>query len=331
MTMQKLNSLFATAACAVLLTTARADILYVDIAGHITVNGVLTEGVLVEAIPCAGARLPSDWPAPAPATLSTAPDPITGANYHIEFLSAYGDGSFAGPAGSHTFVALNGAWFTAADTELRFTYSNCPPVVVSCAEVLAAYNANPAPTDPFLAVIDAAIVCREFDPGDTATIGFWANKNGQTLLKSLNGSSSSTLLGNWLAGNLPYLFGAYAGADNLSGKSNLSVASLYAKLASAKGNKVMAQIMVTAFAVYVTDSDLAGNLGAAYGFNVSTTGTGEKTHNVGSLGAAIGLSNGTSYPVGGLLLQANLQKQLGHFNADAFNVIFTDINVAGSR
>ena len=141
----------------------------------------------------------------------------------------------------------------------------------------------------------------------------------------------STLLGNWLASNLPYLFGAYAGANNLTGKSNLGVASLYSKLATAKGTKVMAQIMATALAVYVTDSDLAGNLGTAYGFNVSTTGTGEKTHNVGSLGTAIGLSNGTSYMVSDLLLQANLQKQLGLFNADAFNVIFSDINVAGQR
>jgi len=313
------------------VNVAQADILYVDIAGQISVNGVLTEGVLVEAIPCAGALIPSDWPAPGPFTISTAPDPVTGANYHLEFISSHGDGSFAGPAGSHTFVALNGAWFTAANTELRFTYSNCTPFVVSCADVLAAYNANPAPADPFLALIDVALDCREFNPGDTVTSGFWNNKNGQGLIKSLNGSLSSTALANWLAGNFPYLFGANAGANNLTGKSNRDVASLYLKLSGSKSAKAETQIMATALTVYVTDSDLAGNLGTAYGFNVSPTGTGEKTYNVGAYGAAIGLSSGASYPVMGLLLQANLQKQLGSFNSAAFNVIFSAINLAGKR
>lgn len=329
--MQRLTYLFAVAACGALVNPAQADILYVDIAGRVTVNGAPAEGVLIEAVPCAGALLPTDWPTPSPMTISTAPDPLTGANYHLEFLSSYGDGSFAGPAGTHTFVALNGAWFTAASTQLQFTFSNCPPVVVSCADVLAAYNANPAPTDPFMAYIEAAIVCREFNPGDTATAGFWANKNGQTLIKSFNGGVSSTSLANWLAGNFPYLFGASAGANNLTGKSNKDVAALYLKLSGSKSAKAETQIMATALSVYVTDSDLAGNLGTSFGFNVSVTGTGEKTHNVGALGSAIGLSNGVSYPVMGLLLQANLQKQLGTFNSAAFNVIFSDINVAGQR
>ena len=35
--------------------------------------------------------------------------------------------------------------------------------------------------------------------GDTATIGIWQNNNGQALLKKLNGSSTATKLGNWLA------------------------------------------------------------------------------------------------------------------------------------
>ena len=139
------------------------------------------------------------------------------------------------------------------------------------------------------------------------------------------------MLANWLAGNFPYLFGANAGANNLTGKSNKDVATLYLKLSGSKSAKAETQIMATALAVYVTDSDLAGNLGTTYGFNVSATGTGEKTHNVGTLGSAIGLSNGVSYPVMGLLLQANLQKQLGTFNASAFNVLFSDINKAGSR
>jgi hypothetical protein len=328
-----MNRTFVAGALAVacLTSIAQADIFYVDIAGHVTVNGQPAEGVTVEAIPCVGALLPSDWPSPNPFAISTIPALSTDANYHVFFLSQYGDGSFPGAAGSHTFLAGNGAWFTAASVGLQFTYSNCTPVIVSCSDVLAAYQANPSPIDPFNGIVNVNIVCRQFNPGDTATMGFWANKNGQALIKSLNGGSSSTALGNWLASSLPYLFGANAGANNLTGKSNLSVATLYAKLASVSGTKLEAQIMATALAVYVTDSDLAGNAGIPYGFNVSSTGLGAKTYYVGANGSAIGLINNTDYTVAALLLDANLQKQAGTFNRNAFNLIFSDINVSGSR
>src|SRR5439155_950319 len=45
-------------------------------------------------------------------------------------------------------------------------------------------------------------------PGQYATIGFWHNKNGQALIKSYNGSSTATALGNYLATTFPHLFGA---------------------------------------------------------------------------------------------------------------------------
>ena len=44
--------------------------------------------------------------------------------------------------------------------------------------------------------------------GQFATIGFWQNSNGQAVINSFNGSSTSTALGNWLASNFPNLFGA---------------------------------------------------------------------------------------------------------------------------
>jgi len=37
--------------------------------------------------------------------------------------------------------------------------------------------------------------------GDTATIGFWNNKNGQALINSLNGGPNSPALATWLATN----------------------------------------------------------------------------------------------------------------------------------
>src|SRR5262249_55198779 len=51
--------------------------------------------------------------------------------------------------------------------------------------------------------------------GQTASIGFWQNKNGQNLIKSLNGAPNATQLGNWLAATFPNLYGAGAGPNNL--------------------------------------------------------------------------------------------------------------------
>jgi hypothetical protein len=63
--------------------------------------------------------------------------------------------------------------------------------------------------------------------GQTATIGFWNNKNGQALILALNGGATATQLGSWLAATLPNTFGANAGSNNLTGKSNAYVAALF--------------------------------------------------------------------------------------------------------
>src|SRR5207247_2343306 len=125
--------------------------------------------------------------------------------------------------------------------------------------------------------------------GQTATIGFWQNKNGQALINALNGGSTSTQLGNWLAANFPNLYGAGAGANNLAGKTNAQVAAFYktlfartAKTAAGGGPaKMDAQVLATALAVYVTNQTLAGTTAAAYGFLVTENGVGTRTFNVG--------------------------------------------------
>jgi hypothetical protein len=134
----------------------------------------------------------------------------------------------------------------------------------------------------------------------------------------------------WRRGWRPtFLYGANAGANNLTGKNNSAVAALFLQFFGVKGQKTDAQILGAALASYVTDSDLAGTVAAKYGFNVSSSGTGDKTYNVGSNGAAIGLLNNTSYTVLELLQQANLMKKNGTFNANAFNSIFDGINSSG--
>ncbi len=145
--------------------------------------------------------------------------------------------------------------------------------------------------------------------GQTATIGFWAGKKGKKLIESLNGDKNSTLLGDWLAAELPEIYG------NLAGKTNKRVAKYYRKLFKATkkhrrhkhhhGHRhghhhkdpqtngvgdLGAQVMATALAVYVTDSDLAGTTAESYGFLVTSGGVGLATFNVGDAGAAFGLS-----------------------------------------
>ena len=165
--------------------------------------------------------------------------------------------------------------------------------------------------------------------GDTATIGFWHNKNGQALIDGVNGGPTATNLATWLATNFPYLYGPQSGND-LTGKTNADVAALFLQFFNVKGANTDAQVLAGALASYVTNSTLAGsNIAAGYGFNVSASGTGAKTYNVGSNGTAIGLMNDTAYTVLQLLQQANLEMKLGTFDANAFNTIFDGINSSG--
>ena len=147
--------------------------------------------------------------------------------------------------------------------------------------------------------------------GQTATIGFWQNKNGQALINSLNGSASSTALGNWLANNFSSLYGSGAGTRNLAGKTNSQIAAFYLTLFKVKGQKLDAQVLATALAVYVTTNSLSRNVATQYGFLVTNAGTGASTFNVGSNGLAFGVANQTTLTVFQILKAANQQAQQG--------------------
>jgi hypothetical protein len=129
--------------------------------------------------------------------------------------------------------------------------------------------------------------------GQTATIGFWQNKNGQKLITSLNGSPEATALADWLAREFPNMYG------HLAGKTNADVASYYrslfkrnAKTALGGGPpKLDAQVMALALAAYVTNQHLAGSAAEAYGFLVTEYGVGASTFDVGDQNReAFGLS-----------------------------------------
>jgi uncharacterized protein (DUF2141 family) len=172
--------------------------------------------------------------------------------------------------------------------------------------------------------------------GMTATIGFWNNKNGQALIKSLNGGCNSTALGNWLATTFPKLYGSQAGCGkSLAGKTNTQVAAAYQGLFNVSGQKLDAQVMAAALAVYVTDSDLAGTAAKSYGFVVSSSGAGAALFNVGSNGQAMGVANNTQMSVLNALQAVNTQASNGTlYNGSTSlrnlaNSIFDGINSTG--
>ncbi len=179
---------------------------------------------------------------------------------------------------------------------------------------------------------------RPVQAGDFATIGFWQNQNGQALIRQLNGGSSATALGNWLATNFPHLFGASVDPSNplernLTNATNDAVASYYLTLFGAQGlDKTYAQVMATALGAYATSSTLAGGTYAwPYGFNVSAGGSGADVWNVGSNGTALGLPNNQLQTVLALLRATDLaaaNKTL-KANLSAVNAIFSGINQTG--
>lgn len=166
-------------------------------------------------------------------------------------------------------------------------------------------------------------------PGDTASIGFWHNKNGQALLCSFNGGPKATALGEWLAARFPNLYGKTAGPNNLTGKTNQQVAAFYLTLFHIRGKKLEAQVMNTALSTYATTSSLGGKWAKAYGFKVSPEGSGAATFNTGTS------SSHTAMTLNQLLQAANDQAVHGVlFNGnDALrnqaNRVFGGLNEAG--
>lgn len=172
--------------------------------------------------------------------------------------------------------------------------------------------------------------------GQTAGIGFWNNKHGQELIKALNGGSSATQLGGWLAATFVNMFGANAGSDNLAGKTNAEVAVIFQQKFVAHGTKVEAQSMATALSVYVTNEALAGSVATPYGFKVDADGAGTATFNVGTYGSAVGKPDNTTMTILDILLAVDSQAVSGKlYNGDLAlrnlaNDLLAAINEAGS-
>ena len=98
-------------------------------------------------------------------------------------------------------------------------------------------------------------------------------------------------MSSYLASTFPNIYGANAGSNNLTGKTNAQVAAFYQQLYTETGPKLDAETMALALATYVTNSSLAGNVAVSYGFAVSTSGLATATFSVGTNGAAFGVDD----------------------------------------
>ncbi len=180
--------------------------------------------------------------------------------------------------------------------------------------------------------------------GQTATIGFWQNKNGQRLLTSLNGGASATQLGNWLAATFPNLYGSLAGLTNTDVAlyyRNMFKTSSKAKKKGVTGPaKLNCQIMGVAFATYVTSLTLTvDGIAADYGFQVTDYGLGNATYDVSIAYEAFGLEEGEStiMTIMNMLLATDDMSADGeaYYNMDTLlktlaNEVYTDINEGGA-
>ncbi len=151
-----------------------------------------------------------------------------------------------------------------------------------------------------------------FAGNQTQASAWWNGTSGQALIKALNSGQNATNLGNWLATNFNNLFGVDAGStNNLAGKTNAQVAAYYQSLYSNAAKKPEADALALALNVYVTNSTLAGNAAASYGFAVSSTGLGGSTANVGVNGTACGINDDTVMTIAELLSRANARARKG--------------------
>ena len=158
--------------------------------------------------------------------------------------------------------------------------------------------------------------------GDTATIGFWNNKNGQALILS---AGTTPTLGAFLA-SYSNIFGS-VGSD-----TNTQIAALFRSYFSVKGQKTSAQVLAGALACYFNST--GSPQAAQYGFNLS--GTCNVSYDVGSYASLLGLTSNapsTVYTIGQILAAANTLAAPPHgwstAVANALNVIFSNINQGG--
>jgi hypothetical protein len=85
----------------------------------------------------------------------------------------------------------------------------------------------------------------------------------------------------------------------------LAITAYYRKLYADAARKLEAEALASALSVCVTNSNLAGTVGTAYGFAVSSTESGAATVEFGNSGAAFWIKNNSVPTMTELLSRAN--------------------------
>jgi hypothetical protein len=160
---------------------------------------------------------------------------------------------------------------------------------------------DPALTDPDTGILTT---------GQTAILDFWGGDGGRALIHGFHGGPRSTRLGNWLAATLPNLFGRRSKLD-LTGKTNLVVATLLQTLLRAQAPRADAQLLATALGVYASTESLGGRVAERFGFQVTGKGVGASCCNVGPRGAPFGVPDGSTPTVLELLRAADRNSPSG--------------------
>ena len=138
------------------------------------------------------------------------------------------------------------------------------------------------------------------------------------MILALNGGSTSTQLGDWLAVTFPNMYGINAGDNDLTGQDNAYVAAFYQRLFGLTINttpggpaKLEAEVLSVALATYVTNSTLAGDAAVEYGFAVSEDGLAAEVFNVGVCGDAFDVDDHSLITVMDLLLATDANSDGG--------------------
>jgi hypothetical protein len=262
-------------------------------------------------------------PFSGPVATFTNADPFGGAGSYTATIT-WGDGST-----SAGVISGSGSTLTVSGSH---TYAD---PINETVHVTISHNLGYTTTATTTATATVTSLGLGVQQGLAAGIGFWQSSNGQALINSFNGGSSSTALSAWLAAAFANLYGAGAGANNLTGRTNAQVAAFYLTQYILPGPKVEAEVLATALNVYATTASLGGNAGAAYGFTISATGLGARSFNVGADGAAVGVPNGSTRNVYQLLKAVNQRAVQGVlYNGDEAlrqeaTDLFDAINSAG--
>jgi parallel beta-helix repeat protein len=250
-------------------------------------------------------------------SLGSSPNPST-ASQPVTFTATVASATSGTPTGSVTFVDGSTPIATVGlmNGSASFTTS---ALGVGSHTITAVYGGDTNFTGRTSAAVTQVVngqASGGVQPGQAASLGFWHSKPGQTLIKSFNGGPDSTALANWLATTLPKLYGALAGAHNLTGMTNAQVAAFYNTLFHEKTDPrnlshLDASVLSVALDVYATTSSLGGSAAVPYGFTVSAAGLGNATFNIGTSGAAFGVPNGTVLTVSQILQAVNDRAVIG--------------------